>query len=188
MIRIGLVGKIGSGKTFIAKCFKHPIFNADDEVKKIYRKNKKCFQKLNKKFPNNIKSFPVNKYEIKKILNKKNIKIISNIIHPFVRQNLKVFLKKNIKKKFVVLDIPLLIENRLYKKTDVLIYINTPQKIINRRLKKRGNYNKKILNILESQQLKKNKKIGLCKFVITNSLSKNNIYKKIKKIKKEINA
>ena len=94
MIRIGLVGKIGSGKTFIAKCFKHPIFNADDEVKKIYSKNKKCFQKLNKKFPNNIKSFPVNKYEIKKILNKKNIKIISNIIHPFVRQNLKVFLKK----------------------------------------------------------------------------------------------
>ena len=88
----------------------------------------------------------------------------------------------------MVLDIPLLIENRLYKKTDVLIYINTPQKIINRRLKKRGNYNKKILNILESQQLKKNKKIGLCKFVITNSLSKNNIYKKIKKIKKEINA
>ena len=127
MIRIGLVGKIGSGKTFIAKCFKYPIFNADDEVKKIYRKNKKCFQKLNKKFPNNIKSFPINKYEIKKILNKKNIKIISNIIHPFVRKNLKKFLK-NVKKKFVVLDIPLLIENRLYKKTDILIILTHRRK------------------------------------------------------------
>tara|TARA_B100000073_G_C23461773_1_gene463698 strand:- start:206 stop:442 length:237 start_codon:yes stop_codon:yes gene_type:complete len=36
MIRIALVGEIASGKTFVAKCFKYPMFNADKEVKKIY--------------------------------------------------------------------------------------------------------------------------------------------------------
>ena len=43
MIRIGLVGKIASGKTFIGKHIGFPIFNADAEVEKIYRTNKKCF-------------------------------------------------------------------------------------------------------------------------------------------------
>tara|TARA_A100001234_G_scaffold205820_1_gene201781 strand:+ start:789 stop:1355 length:567 start_codon:yes stop_codon:yes gene_type:complete len=187
MIRIGLVGKIGSGKTFVGKLFKFPIFNADEEVKNIYKENKQCFKKLNKKFPKFIKSFPVSKSEIKQILNKKNIKIISKITHPYVRLKLKKFLKKNINKKYVVLDIPLLIENKLYKKTDILIYVNTSKKLIDKRLKKRGSYNKNILKILESHQLKKDKKIKLCNFIIENSLSKNNILKQIKKIKKELN-
>ncbi len=147
MTRIGLIGEIAAGKTFVGKCFGFPVFNADLEVKKIYKNNKKCFKKLNKKFPKNIKSFPIIKSEIRKILNKKNIKIISNIVHPYVRIQLKKFLKKNKSKKYVVLDIPLLVENRLNNKSDILIYIKTPRKIILKRLKKRGNYNKKILNI-----------------------------------------
>ena len=66
MIRIALVGEIASGKTFISKCFRLPNFNADLEVKKIYKNNRECFKKLNKKFPNNIKHYPVKKSEIKK--------------------------------------------------------------------------------------------------------------------------
>ena len=121
MIRICLVGEIGSGKTFISKHFGYPVFNADKEVKKIYKNNKKCFLKLSKKFPKHIKSFPILKTEIKQILNKKNIKFISKIVHPFVRESLKKFLKRYNKKKCVVMDIPLLIENKLYKKNDIII-------------------------------------------------------------------
>ena len=43
MIRIALVGEIASGKTFISRCFRLPIFNADQEVKKFI-KNKECFK------------------------------------------------------------------------------------------------------------------------------------------------
>ncbi len=75
----------------------------------------------------------------------------------------------------------------LDKKNDILIFIKTPNKTIVNRLKKRGNYNKKIINILKSQQIKKNKKIKLCNYVIDNSLIKNNILKQIKQIKKELN-
>ena len=45
MIRIALVGDIGSGKSYIAKLFNYPVFNADVEVSKIYRKDRKCFKK-----------------------------------------------------------------------------------------------------------------------------------------------
>ena len=186
MIRIGLIGEIGSGKTFVGKCFGFPMFNADLEVKKIYKTNKKCFKKLNKKFPKNIKSFPIIKSEIKKILNKKNIKIISKIVHPYVKLNLKKFLKKNFKKKYVVLDIPLLIENNLYKKTDILVYVKAPKKLILKRLKKRGIFNKKIIDILNSQQLKVSKKIKISKFLIDNKYGKKHIIEQIKKIKKQL--
>ena len=61
MIRIGVVGDIGSGKSYIAKQFGFPVFNADIEVNKIYKKNRKCFEKLKKTFPNFIFSFPIKK-------------------------------------------------------------------------------------------------------------------------------
>ena len=51
MIRIAVLGGIGSGKTHIAKLFNFPVFNADLEVAKIYKNNRQCFKKLKKKFP-----------------------------------------------------------------------------------------------------------------------------------------
>ena len=61
MIRVGIIGGIGSGKSFISKLFRYPVFNADDEVEYIYKKNKDCFNKLKKKLPKFIKSFPFKK-------------------------------------------------------------------------------------------------------------------------------
>ena len=185
MIRIALIGEIGSGKTFVSKLFNYPVFNADKEVNKIYNSNKECFRKLNKKFSNSIKSFPIKKEELTKIINKKNIKTISNIVHPYVRLNLIKFLKKNNKKKYVVLDIPLLIENRLNKTKDIIVFINTKKKTIEQRLRKRSNYNKKIINILNSLQLSKKKKINFSNFIIENNFGKNNLLNQIRKIKKQ---
>ena len=72
MIKIAILGDIGSGKTFVSKLFKLPIFNADEEVIKIYKSNKQCFHKLRKKFKNKTISFPINKKDlINLILEKK---------------------------------------------------------------------------------------------------------------------
>ena len=57
MIRIAVVGDIGSGKSHIAKLFKYPIFNADLEVAKIYKTNKRCFKKLKKNYQNIFRLF-----------------------------------------------------------------------------------------------------------------------------------
>ena len=50
MIRIGILGDIGSGKSYVAKNFGYPVFNADVEVGKLYKKNRKIFNKLEKSF------------------------------------------------------------------------------------------------------------------------------------------
>ena len=52
MIRIGILGNIGSGKSYVAKNFGYPVFNADYEVAKLYKKNKKIFVKLKKNYQN----------------------------------------------------------------------------------------------------------------------------------------
>ena len=130
MIKIGILGDIGSGKSFIARQFGFPVFNADKEVNKIYKKNRYCYKKLRDKLPKYIKSYPINKIELSKsiIANSKNLRKVVNIVHPIVRKEMNFFLKKNNKRKMVVLDIPLLIENKLNKKKDILIFIDAKKK------------------------------------------------------------
>ena len=101
MIRIALVGSIGSGKTFISNLFGYPVFNADESVSKIYSTNKKIFYKLKKKLPKFFTEPPVKKKElIKAILeNKNSLNIISKIVHPEVRKDLQKFMKKHNKKR-----------------------------------------------------------------------------------------
>ena len=49
MRRIGILGDIGSGKSYIANSFGYPVFNADEEVAKVYKKDKKVFHSLGTK-------------------------------------------------------------------------------------------------------------------------------------------
>ena len=86
MIKIGILGDIGSGKSFVAKQFGCPVFNADKEVSDIYKNDKSCYKKIKKKFPKFIKSKALKKNELGSIIkeNIKNLKKISNIVHPIV--------------------------------------------------------------------------------------------------------
>ena len=96
MIRIGILGDIGSGKSYVSNCFGYPVFNADHEVSKLYKKNKKIFLKLKKILPQNIKSFPMEKKEITEAILQKNsnLKKIIKIVHAEVRKKMNFFLKK----------------------------------------------------------------------------------------------
>ena len=163
MIRIAVVGEIGSGKTYVSNLFDLPVFNADKEVEKIYNSNRSAFKKLKSKLPKFIISFPVQKDYIKNAIryNSKNIKLISSVIHPIVRKNMNEFLRKNKSKKAVVLDIPLYFENKLNKKKDVVIFISSKRKLIDLALKKRGKSSLKLLkklgNLQKSLESKKKK-------------------------------
>ena len=143
MNRIAIVGEIGSGKSYVAKLMGFPIFNADSEVNKIYKNNYKCFLKIKKKIPKFIKSFPIKKEEILKAIltDIKNLKKISQVVHPIVRSNMRIFIKKNKKKKAIILDIPLYFENKIEKKKDIILFVDAKKNLINNRLKKRNNFN-----------------------------------------------
>ena len=188
MIRAAVIGSIGSGKTFVAKLFKCPVFNADDEVKKIYKTNKVCFNKLKKILPSYIKSFPIKKKELVEAISKdkKNLKKISYIVHPLVRQKMNFFLEKKKKKKLVLLDVPLLIENNLNEKGDILIFIKSKKSKILERLSKRENYDKNILKILKENQTVLLKKKKLANYIIYNNYSLKIMEKKIKYLKHKI--
>ena len=182
---IGILGDIGSGKTFVAKQFGFPVFNADKEVTKIYKDEKSCFKKLRNKLPKYIKSYPVNKIELTNAIlaNKHNLKKIVSVVHPLVRKKMNNFLRKNRKKKLVVLDIPLLIENNLKRKKDILIFVESKKSQINLRLKKRKNYNKKIVENLRKLQKKLSYKKKLSTYTIKNDFKLLTIKKKVKLIK-----
>ena len=188
MIRVGIIGGIGSGKSFVSKLFGYPVFNADNEVKYIYKKNRKCFKKLKKKLPKFIETFPIKKKHLISAVssNKKNLKIISSIVHPIVRESMNKFIIKNKKRKMIILDIPLLIENKLNKKKDTIIFIQSKNSKILARLKKRPNFNEKLIRSLKDNQVMLSKKKKLAKYVINNNYSINIMKKKINLIKKEI--
>ena len=94
MIRIAIIGDIGSGKSFVAKNFGYPVFNADNEVSYLYRYDKKIFNKLKKILPKYFKTFPIDKKKISQAIfdNKNNLKKITNIVHKDVRKRLSLFL------------------------------------------------------------------------------------------------
>ncbi len=188
MIRIGILGDIGSGKSYVAKNFGYPVFNADLEVSKLYKNDKRIFIKLKKNLSKYIYSFPIKKKEISKAIlaNKFNLNKIVKIVHLEVRKKMNFFLRKNKKKKIVILDIPLLLENKINNKKDILVFVESKKSDILKKLKKRNNLNKQILRRFKNIQLSPTYKKKKSKFIIKNDFTKKTVKRAIRNILKEI--
>ena len=188
MIRIAILGDIGAGKSFVSKQFNCPLFNADKEVAEIYKNDRSCYQKIKKALPKYIISDHLDKkFLLKAVLDSKNnLKKISKIVHPIVRNRMNKFLIKNKTKKLVVLDIPLYLENKLNKRGDVLIFVEAKRKDIRRRLKNRKYFNEKLNRNLKSLQLPLTIKKKLSHHVIKNTFNAKKIKNDVKHIKTEI--
>ena len=188
MIRIALLGDIGSGKSYVAKNFGYPVFNADNEVSKLYKKDRKIFNKLKKILPKYFFSFPINKKEVLTAIlaNKYNLKKIIKIVHLEIRKKMFIFLKKNKNKKIVILDIPLLLENKINRKNDILVFVASRKLDILKRLKKRDNFNQKLFSKFKNIQLPLDYKKKKSQFIIKNNFTKKSVKKSIKNILREI--
>ena len=186
MIKIGILGEIGSGKSYVARNFGYPVFNADYEVAKLYQKNRKVFNKLKKNLPKYIFSFPMEKKEISNAIlaNKNNLDKIIKIVHFEIKKKMNLFLKKHKNSKIVILDIPLLLENKI--KNDILVYVQSKRSSILKRLKKRKNFNQKLLKKFKAIQLPVSYKKKNSQFIIKNNFTKKSVNDGIKSILKEI--
>ena len=181
MIRIAVVGDIGSGKSYVAKQFGYPVFNADVEVAELYKKSRKCYNKLKRILPKHVTSFPIKKNDLSKAImaNQQNLKKITKIVHPEIRSKMKTFIRKNKNKKFIVLDIPLIMENKINKKNDILIFVDAKKKEIKKRLKKRHHISAKILKKFQLPiELKKKK----ADFIVKNNFRNNSVKKNVKMV------
>jgi len=188
MIKIGILGDIGSGKSHVAKSFGYPVFNADAEVGKLYKKDKKIFNKLKKILPKYIYSFPINKNEISSAIlaNKSNLKKIVKIVHLEIRKKMNIFLRKNRNNKIIILDIPLLLENKINKKKDILVFVQSKKIDIFKEINKRKNFNLKLYKKFQKIQLSPDYKKKKSQFIIKNNFTKKSVSKSIKNILKEI--
>src|SRR6056300_331833 len=159
MKSIGITGSIASGKSTVAKLMagkKYPLFSADQVVTNLY-KNKKFIQKLIKKF---------------NLIKNENIK-----------EQVKVNLKEN-KNKLVIFEIPLLLESKLGKNFNTLVYVGAKKQVRLRRFLARKK-NKSLFNLLSKRQMSPLLKQQKCDYTIHNNnslaLLKKNVKNFIKK-------
>jgi len=186
MVKVGILGPVGSGKSFVANIFRtlgFNVFSADEEVSKIYQNNRIVNKKISKSFKLKLYKNKINKKELREFVKKypKKFKFLNKIIHPLVRKELINFLEKNKNKKLVILDVPLLIENKLFKFVDIFVYIKTKSGAFNSRIVKRKNLDHLFLKILRKQQVGEKIKERYADFVIFNN-SKSKVKLQIKNI------
>tara|TARA_A100001035_G_scaffold252656_1_gene225289 strand:- start:108 stop:671 length:564 start_codon:yes stop_codon:yes gene_type:complete len=179
MRKIGITGSLASGKTTACKILanKGPLFSADLAVKKLYKK--KIFKiliakKLKIKNPKNLKKIIKDKILIDKYV----IKKLEKIIHPFVRQEMKKFVKKNRQKKLLFFEIPLLIESKLMNYFNAIIFIKSKKSLRIKRFKAKGG-NEKLFKVLNSKQLSDKKKLRYCDHLVVNEKNKTILKKQL---------
>ena len=186
MVRVGILGSIGSGKSFVANIFRElgfNIFSADNEVANIYNNNKIVNKKISKFFKLKLYKGKINKQELRDSLKKNpnKFRFLNKILHPMVRKKMVLFLSRCKKNKLIVLDVPLLVENKMLNFVDILILVKTRSRSFLSRIKKRKNLDKRFLNILKKQQANEKIKESYADFIIYNS-SKNKVKLQVKNI------
>lgn len=198
MMIIGLTGGVASGKSFVQDILrwdKIPVFDADYEVHQLIAENKKVILAIKKSFPSSI----VNDKIDRKLLglevfgNKEKLAKLEQIIYPSLHKKEAEFIKENKRKKakFVVLNIPLLLEKKRYQNCDKVIAILASKQIRFERFKKRfKNENllevKKRFNQIISNQTTDLQRKSKADFLIYNSSSKAFCTRQIKSIIKTI--
>ena len=176
---IGITGSIASGKTTVAHLMagkKYPLFSADTIVSNLYKK--KNFNKiLVKKFKLNNKEKIKDQIKLVLKTKKDNLYKLESIIHPFVRKKMISFLKK--KNKLLFLEIPLLIESKLNRYFDKLIFVGANKNLrLKRYLKKKGD--KKTFSLLDKRQLSAPLKKNICDYLLSNNYSLTVLKKSVK--------
>jgi dephospho-CoA kinase len=176
-IVIGLTGCIGSGKSTALKIFKKlglETISADEIVKENYSKNKVFYNKivsiLGKDILNSDES--IDRSEVtQKIINNKNlIYKINKAIHPIlVKKIIKRILDLKNRRKFIIVEVPLLFELHLEKYMDIVLVIASTNDLITKRVLKSKTWTKSVLKFFQRQQLSQAQKIKKADYVIKNN-------------------
>ena len=159
MIKIGLTGSIGMGKTETGKIFSEfgfPLYNADNAVHRLYTPGQKGAEKIKETFPAAINpDGSVNRENLSKEVlgDTEKIKILEGIIHPLVGEDREIFFLENSNAHAVVLDIPLLFETGGEKYVDIIVVVDAPKDIQEKRVLSRPNMTKEKFEKIIAEQM-----------------------------------
>ena len=173
MIKIGITGSIGMGKTTISKmlsCINVPVFDSDSVVGKILNSNGSVISKLNTIWPGVLikKKNTIDKKKLRKIVfsNEKDRKKLEKILHPLVEKDKLKFIKKHEKRKILAFDVPLLYETGQQKKYDyIFLAVCKISTQMSRVLRRKGMTNE-IFKKINKSQMNTEEKIKMKPIVI----------------------
>ncbi len=192
MIKIGLTGSIGMGKTETGKIFSElgfPVYNADDAVHKLYGPGQKGSEKIKEIFPNSINPDGSVNREIlsaEVLGDVDKIRALESIIHPLVGEDREIFFKKNADSPAIILDIPLLFETGGEKFVDLVIVVDAPQDIQEERVLSRPNMTKEKFEKIIAEQIPNDVKKKKADFIVDTSISIEDARKQVENIIRKI--
>lgn len=170
MIKIGLTGSVGMGKTTTAKVFEKlgcDVWDADETVHRLYSKGGKAVVEVAKLFPSSVEDGSISRSRLKELLKNqpKNLKELEEIVHPLILEDRQNF-QKNTNSDVVVFDIPLLFETGADKEMDKTVCVFTSTKKQMERLKNRNKGYDDYYKQLISKQMPSNEKCDRADYVI----------------------
>jgi dephospho-CoA kinase len=176
MLRIGITGGIGSGKSTVSKILQtmgYPVFNSDDQARKILFQSKDLHDKLKENFGEEIivNGIP-DKVSLAKIVfsSKEKLKMLNELIHPLVRISFDEWILKQ-KSKIVIKEAAILIESGAYKECDKIIVVKSPEELRIKRVMKRDSVTEEEVKRRMKNQLPSNELMKFADFVIENDES-----------------
>ena len=170
MIKIGLTGSVGMGKTTTAKVFEKlgcDVWDADETVHRLYSKGGKAVVEVAKLFPSSVEDGFISRSRLKALLKNepKNLKELEEIVHPLILEDRQNF-QKHTTSDVVVFDIPLLFETGADKEMDKTVCVFTSTKKQMERLKNRNKGYDDYYKQLISKQMPSNEKCDRADYVI----------------------
>jgi dephospho-CoA kinase len=173
MIKVGVTGGIGSGKTLVCEIFSHlgvPVFNADIVAKELYNNDKEVIEQIQKLFGHDIyHKGKLRKDILAKIIfnDSKALNKVNTIVHPKVRENFLDWAEKQTS-KYVIEEAAILFESNAYLDLDYIINIHARQESRIDRVMKRDNISKEQVISRIKNQLCDEKRMKLADFTIFN--------------------
>ena len=174
MLRIGLTGGIGSGKTTVAKIFEAlsiPVFYADDAAKQLMNTNEELKKSIIQNFGEaTYKNGELDRKHLASIVfsNKEKLELLNSITHPLTIQNAEDWMKRQTS-PYIIKEAALLFESGTAERLDYVIGVYAPQHIRVKRVMDRDNMTTEEVMKRISRQIDEEMKMKLCNFVITNN-------------------
>jgi len=189
IIVIGLTGSIGMGKSTISSQLARlggAVCDSDAIVHKLLACDGEAFAKVKNAFPQAIENNQINRKVLGKIVfsDKQKLKILESILHPLVEKHQEIAISNaaTAKKKFIVLDIPLLFEAGREQICDYTIVVSAPKFLQRQRVLKRANMTKEKFENILLHQMPDLQKRRLADFVILSGLGKHHSLKQLKRV------
>jgi dephospho-CoA kinase len=193
MVKIGLTGRIGSGKTTVMKMLVKmgaKAFDADRQVHRFYRDSSHpVYKKVKKIIPEAEQGSEISREKLKKIVFKKNHKLrqLERVVHPAVIKALKEWLSAKKKEDVCVAELPLLFELKLGNLFDKTVLLKVKEEILVKRLKKKYGFSDSEIRQRLSLYLPVEEKEKKSSFVLNNNSGLKNLEKEVSVLWQRIN-